>query len=66
MVIQADMSPLTIVKDWKNTENVFKKYNLPITDTTLVTLVKEDVLTILLQELNDNVSNLTEACVEGG
>ncbi|WHX41229.1 hypothetical protein QNH36_03440 [Mesobacillus sp. AQ2] len=66
MVIQSTMSPKAIVEVWGNTENTFKKYNVPISEKTLGTLVQESVLSALLSELNLVVGSSSATCIEGG
>ena len=66
MVIQGNMSPKAIVEVWEITENVFNKYNIPLTRNTLETLVNEEQLNSLLQELNAAVGSSTATCIEGG
>jgi hypothetical protein len=66
MVIQSNMSTDAIIEVWGETEEVFKKYNLPRTKQTLKTLVRTELLPSLLQELNSVVGSSTETCIEGG
>lgn len=66
MVIQPNMSPKAIADVWKNTAGVFKKYNIPLAEKTLKTLVEADALTPLLQELNAIVRSSAVTCIEGG
>ena len=66
MVIQSNMSPEAIVNVWKETEDVFKKYKVPLTKETLETLVGSECLASLLQELNSIVGSSTVTCIEGG
>ncbi|MEH7884706.1 hypothetical protein V7654_10330 [Bacillus sp. JJ1609] len=66
MVIQANMSPEAIVDVWKNTAEVFTKYNIPLVNQSLEKLVKNDLLIVLLQELNSIVGSSTATCIEGG
>jgi hypothetical protein len=60
------MSPNAIVEVWSETEDVFKKYNIPITKHTLETLVETEFLPSLLKELNSVVGSSTATCIEGG
>jgi hypothetical protein len=66
MVIQSNMSPGAIVDVWEDTADVFQKYNVPITKQSLETLVENDRLTSLLQELNSIVGSSNATCIEGG
>ncbi|MCT8136582.1 hypothetical protein H1D32_01705 [Anaerobacillus sp. CMMVII] len=66
MVIQSNMPPKAIVEVWSNTEEVFKKYDVPINDKMMEVLVEADVLTRLLVELNAAVGSSTATCIEGG
>lgn len=66
MVIQANMSPEAIVGVWEVTADILKKYNIPLTKQTLETLIEEEQLTSLLQELNSAVRSSTSTCIEGG
>jgi hypothetical protein len=66
MVIQLNMSIDAIIEVWGETEQVFKKYNLPRTKQTLETLVERELLPGLLQELNSVVGSSTATCIEGG
>lgn len=66
MVIQANMSPKAIVEIWKETEGIFKKHNIPLTEKTLETLIGSDSLIILLMELNEKIGSSTTTCVGGG
>jgi hypothetical protein len=66
MVIQLNMSSDAIIEVWGETEEVFKKYNLPRTKQTLETLVGRELLPALLLELNSVVGSSTATCIEGG
>lgn len=66
MVIQAIMSPADIVGVWEVTSAIFTKYNIPLTKQPLKTLVKDDQIPLLLQELNASVGSSTATCIEGG
>ncbi|UOR14118.1 hypothetical protein [Halobacillus amylolyticus] len=66
MIIQSNMSPKAIVEVWGNTIDVFKKYNIPLAEKTLGTMVEANALTPLLQELNAIVGSSTTTCIEGG
>ncbi|WP_245840027.1 hypothetical protein [Sutcliffiella horikoshii] len=60
------MSPAATVGVWKETENVFMKYKIPLTKQSLETLVESKHLPSLLQELNSVVDSSTATCIEGG
>ncbi|WP_419956567.1 hypothetical protein ACN6MT_29370 (plasmid) [Neobacillus niacini] len=66
MVIQSNMSPAAIVEVWEAAADVFKKHKIPLTKKTLETLVEEEQLNSLLQELNAAVGSSTATCIEGG
>lgn len=66
MVIQSYMTPKAIVEVWKSTTDIFKKYNISLTKQPLVTLIEEEKLVLLLQELNNAVGSSTATCIEGG
>lgn len=66
MVIQLNMSPNAIVEVWGETEDIFIKYNIPLTNQALETLVETDISYSLLKELNSVVGSTTATCVEGG
>jgi hypothetical protein len=66
MVIQSNMSPEAIVDVWRDTADVFKKHNVPLTKQSLETLVESEHLPSLLQELNSIVGSSTATCIEGG
>lgn len=66
MVIQPNMSSEAIVEVWKVTEDIFKKYHIPLSIQTLEKLVEEEQLITLLQELNSAVGSSTATCIEGG
>ncbi|MDR7080718.1 hypothetical protein J2Y03_005809 [Neobacillus niacini] len=66
MVIQSNMSPKAIVEVWKETAPIFVKFNLPLTEKTLETILGTDTLTALLIELNAAVRSSTATCIEGG
>lgn len=66
MVIQSNMSPESIVDVWGDTGDVLKKYNVPITNKSLETLIESELLPLLLQELNSIVGSSTATCIEGG
>jgi DNA primase large subunit len=60
------MSSEAIVDVWGDTADVFQKYNIPLTKQTLETLVENELLKSLLQELNSVVGSSTATCIEGG
>lgn len=66
MVIQSNMSPEAIVDVWGETEEVFKKHKIPLTNQSLETVVEEKLLHLLLEELNATVGSSKETCIEGG
>lgn len=66
MVIQSNMSPEAIVDVWRETGDVFKKHNVPLTKQPLEALVESELLPSLLQELNSVVGSSTTTCIEGG
>jgi hypothetical protein len=66
MVIQPVMSPKAITDVWTITNDVFMKYNVPISDKALETIVETDVLKSILNELNSIVGSSPVTCIEGG
>jgi hypothetical protein len=66
MVIQSNMSPKAIIDVWEATTDIFKKYNIPITNLSLETFLKSQELLLLLKELNSTVGSSTITCIEGG
>ena len=66
MVIQSNMSPVAIVDVWGDTASVFEKYNVPLGKQSLDSLVGNELLLPLLQELNSVVGSSTVTCVKGG
>lgn len=66
MVIQSIMSPKAIVEVWKITAPIFTKFNVPLTDKTLESIMNSDTLPNLLIELNAAVGSSTATCIEGG
>jgi hypothetical protein len=66
MVIQSNMSPKAIVEVWGVTETIFKKYNIPLSNQTLETLLENQELFHLIQELNTTVGSSTVTCIKGG
>ena len=66
MVIQSNMSPKAIVAVWEDTEPVFIRFNVPLTEKTLETTIDANILPKLLNELNSVVGSSTATCIEGG
>jgi hypothetical protein len=66
MVIQSNMSPKAIVEVWELTAPIFVKFNVPLTDRTLESIIDSEVIPNLLIELNAAVGSSTTTCVEGG
>ncbi|WP_251555081.1 hypothetical protein [Neobacillus muris] len=66
MVIQSNMTPEAIVDVWGDTANIFEKYNVPLTKQPLESIVENELLILLLQELNSVVGSSTSTCIEGG
>ncbi|WP_019156613.1 hypothetical protein [Robertmurraya massiliosenegalensis] len=66
MVIQSNMSPKAIVEVWENTAPLFVKFNVPLTDMTLESIMDPKILPNLLIELNAAVGSSTATCIEGG
>ncbi|PLR85652.1 hypothetical protein [Bacillus sp. V33-4] len=66
MVIQSNMSPKSIVLVWESTKEVFNKYNIQLTDETLESVIKEEILILLLAELNEKIGSSSATCIEGG
>nr|WP_277398310.1 hypothetical protein [Neobacillus citreus] len=60
------MASKAIAEVWKETVEVFQKYNVPITEKALQVLVTENTIKILLTELNKVVGSSTATCIEGG
>ncbi|NHC43338.1 hypothetical protein G6549_26040 [Bacillus sp. MM2020_1] len=66
MVILGNMSPKEIVTFWEVTEDIFNKHNILLTRQTLESLVDEEQLILLLQELNTAVGSSNASCIKGG
>ena len=66
MVILGNMSPKEIVTFWEVTEDIFNKHNILLTRQTLESLVDEEQLILLLQELNAAVGSSNATCIKGG
>jgi len=60
------MNSKDIVEVWKNTIDIFNKYNVPISEKKLNEIVHGSVLPILLTELNTFVGSSATTCIEGG
>jgi len=66
VMIKEYKHPKAIVDVWEVTADIFKENELPLTKQTLETLVEEEQLTSLLQELNAAVGSSAATCIEGG
>ncbi|MBS4190451.1 hypothetical protein KHA94_09640 [Bacillus sp. FJAT-49705] len=66
MVIQPNMSPVSIVEAWEKTRKVFEKHNVPITTILLQDSIHPEILTELLKELNESIGSSETTCIEGG
>jgi hypothetical protein len=66
MVIQSNMSPKAIVEVWENTAPIFMKFNVPLIDKKLESIIEFEKLPNLLFELNNTVGSSTTTCIEGG
>lgn len=66
MVIQSNMSPKAIVKVWGSTADVFKKYDIPLTDQPLEKMIEAEKIFILLKKLNDLIGSSKSTCIKGG
>ncbi|MGJ7922580.1 hypothetical protein [Neobacillus sp. LXY-4] len=66
MVIQSNMSSKAVVEVWENTEPIFVKYNVPLTDNKLEIIIDPALLPNLLIELNAAVGSSADTCIEGG
>jgi hypothetical protein len=66
MVIQSNMAPKAIVEVWEITSPIFAKFNVPLTDKTLESIIESRILPNLLVELNAAVGSSTATCIEGG
>ncbi len=66
MVIQSNMSPEAIVDVWESSVEIFKKYKVPLSKQSLETLVENERLPLLLQDLNNIVGSSPATCIEGG
>lgn len=66
MVIQSNMSPKAIVEVWEKTAPIFVKFNVPLIDKTLESIIDSEIVPNLLIELNAAVGSSTTTCVEGG
>lgn len=66
MVIQSNMSPKAIVEVWENTAPILMKFNVPLIDKTLESIIESGLLPNLLIELNNTVGSSATTCIEGG
>jgi hypothetical protein len=66
MVIQSNMSPKAIVEVWEDTEPIFVKFNVQLTDKTLESIIESKILPNLLIKLNAAIGSSTATCIEGG
>jgi hypothetical protein len=66
MVIQSNMSPKAIVEVWENTAPILMKFNVPLIDKPLESIIKSEILPNLLIELNNAVGSSATTCIEGG
>lgn len=66
MVIQSNMSPKAIIEIWGITAPIFVKFNVPLVDKTLESIVDSEIIPNLLTELNAAVGSSTATCIEGG
>jgi len=66
VVILGNMSPKAIVEFWEVTGDIFNKHNMLLTRQTLESLVDEEQLSLLLQELNAAVGSSNATCIKGG
>jgi len=66
VVILGNMSPKAIVEFWEVTGDIFNKHNMLLTRQTLESLVDEEQLSLLLQELNAAVGSSNTTCIKGG
>ncbi len=67
MVIQRNMTSLAITEIWAETNKVFKKYKVPVTNHSLSSLVQDNMLLhLLLTELNNLIGSTYTTCIEGG
>lgn len=66
MVIQPNMSSKAIIEIWGTTKNVFKKYNISISENALEKVVESNHLYSIIKELNIVVGSSSTTCIEGG
>jgi hypothetical protein len=65
MVIHSNMSPKAVIEIWGNTLDVFKNYSVPISGNPLNSLVHEEKLPQLLEELNQTIGSPVTGPTEG-
>jgi hypothetical protein len=65
MIIHSNMSSKAVIEIWGNTLDVFKNYAVPISGNPLNSLVHEETLPQLLEELNQTIGSLVTAPTEG-
>jgi len=65
MVIHQNMSPKAVIEIWGNTLDVFKNYSVPISGNPLNSLVHEETLPQLLEELNQTIGSPVTGPMEG-
>lgn len=66
MVIQSTMTPKAIFEIWETTKGIFEKYNVPLSDKSLKSILHDDLLVSLLTELNEEIGSSSVTCIEGG
>lgn len=66
MVIQPNMSSKAIIEIWGTAKNVFKKYNISISENALEKVVESNQLYSIIKELNIVVGSSSTTCIEGG
>jgi hypothetical protein len=66
VLILGNMSPKAIAEFWEVTEDIFIKHNILLRRQTLESLVDEEQLSLLLQELNAAVGSSNATCIKGG
>ncbi len=66
MVIQSNMSPRAIVREWDATADVFARYRVPLTREPIEELVEEERIPLLLRELNAAAGSSAATCTGGG
>lgn len=66
MVIQPNMSSKAIAEIWENTKEALIKYEVPVSEKTLESMVEPHLLDNLIKDLNSIVGSSSETCIEGG